>query len=98
MSSILFSREVLCLSVKTKSSATNARLLTLYSKIDHIYSWFLRRSMASKTSLTYGERAQSHRNPVAKRLLEIAEEKKTNVVVSADLTTNAELLDIADSM
>ena len=50
--------------------------------------------MASKSSLTYSERAQSHSNPVAKRLFEIAEEKKTNVVVSADLTTNA---DIADS-
>lgn len=52
--------------------------------------------MASKSSLTYSERAQRHSNPVAKRLFEIAEEKSTNVVVSADLTTSAELLHMAD--
>jgi orotidine-5'-phosphate decarboxylase len=53
--------------------------------------------MASKSSLSFGERAQGHSSPVAKRLFEIAEEKMTNVVVSADLTTTEALLDIADS-
>ena len=53
--------------------------------------------MASKSCLTYGQRANIARNPLTKRLLQIAEEKKSNIVVSADLTTTAELLDIADS-
>lgn len=53
--------------------------------------------MTSKSSLTYCERAKAHRNPLARRLFEIVEEKKTNVVVSADLTTTDALLDLADS-
>ncbi|KAF3918620.1 hypothetical protein AA313_de0203735 [Arthrobotrys entomopaga] len=54
--------------------------------------------MASKSKLSYGERAKQHPHPVARRLFEIAESKKTNVVVSADLTTSKELLDIADKL
>ncbi|KAF3904912.1 hypothetical protein ABW20_dc0108447 [Dactylellina cionopaga] len=54
--------------------------------------------MASKSRISYGERAQEHPNPVARRLFEIAEAKKTNVVVSADVTTSQELLDLADKL
>lgn len=53
--------------------------------------------MASKSNLTYAERARQHDNPVAKKLFEIAKTKKSNVVVSADLTTTSELLELADS-
>ena len=52
--------------------------------------------MATKTSLSYGERAQSHPNALARRLFEIAESKQTNITVSADLTTTDELLSIAE--
>lgn len=52
--------------------------------------------MSSKSQLTYGARASKHPNPLAKRLFEIAEAKKTNVTVSADVTTTRELLDLAD--
>lgn len=53
-------------------------------------------SMTSKTSLSYGQRAQQHPNPLARRLFEIAESKQTNIAVSADLTTTEELLSIAE--
>lgn len=53
--------------------------------------------MASKSALSYGQRAQGHTNPLVRKLFAIAEEKKTNVVLSADLTTTKELLAIADS-
>ncbi|KAF7158616.1 hypothetical protein CNMCM5623_003676 [Aspergillus felis] len=52
--------------------------------------------MSSKSQLTYAARASKHPNPLAKRLFEIAEAKKTNVTVSADVTTTRELLDLAD--
>ncbi|EPS43504.1 hypothetical protein H072_2537 [Dactylellina haptotyla CBS 200.50] len=54
--------------------------------------------MASKSQVSYGERAQQHPHPLARKLFEIAESKKTNVVVSADLTTSKGLLDIADKL
>lgn len=54
--------------------------------------------MSSKSQLTYGARASKHPNPLAKRLFEIAEAKKTNVTVSADVTTTRELLDLADRL
>jgi hypothetical protein len=55
-------------------------------------------TMTSKTSQAYGERATDHPNRLSSRLFEIAESKKTNITLSADVTTTEELLDIADSM
>lgn len=52
--------------------------------------------MSSKSQLTYSVRAQSHPNPLARKLFQVAEEKKSNVTVSADVTTTKELLDLAD--
>lgn len=52
--------------------------------------------MTSLSEVSYGERASRHSNPVARRLLQIAEVKRSNLVVSADLTTSAELLKCAD--
>jgi orotidine-5'-phosphate decarboxylase len=52
--------------------------------------------MSSKSQLTYSARAQSHPNPLARKLFQVAEEKKSNVTVSADVTTTKELLDLAD--
>jgi orotidine-5'-phosphate decarboxylase len=54
--------------------------------------------MSSKSQLTYAARASKHPNPLAKRLFEVAEAKKTNVTVSADVTTTRELLDLADHL
>ena len=53
--------------------------------------------MASKSHLSYAQRGAEHQNPLVKRLFEIAESKKTNLVLSADLRKTDELLDIADS-
>lgn len=52
--------------------------------------------MSSKSQLRYSVRAQNHPNVLVKKLFEIAEAKKTNVTVSADVTTTKELLDLAD--
>lgn len=52
--------------------------------------------MASLSALPYETRASKHRNPLARKLFQIALEKKSNVVVSADVTTSKELLDLAD--
>ncbi|KAI9734664.1 MAG: orotidine 5'-phosphate decarboxylase [Cirrosporium novae-zelandiae] len=54
--------------------------------------------MATKSSIPYTLRAESHPNPLIKRLLTIAETKKTNVIVSADLTITNDLLKIADTL
>lgn len=54
--------------------------------------------MSSKSTLSYTERAKQQAHPVARRLFEIAETKKSNVVVSADITTTKELLKLADGM
>ncbi|KAL2788735.1 Orotidine 5'-phosphate decarboxylase domain-containing protein [Aspergillus keveii] len=54
--------------------------------------------MSSKSHLPYAARAANHPNPLTKKLFSIAEEKKTNVTVSADVTTSAELLDLADRL
>lgn len=53
-------------------------------------------AMSSKSQLTYSARASNHPNALAKRLFQIAEAKKTNVTVSADVTTTRELLDLAN--
>jgi orotidine-5'-phosphate decarboxylase len=52
--------------------------------------------MASKSHLSFAERAANHTNPLTRRLFEIAEQKSTNIVLSADLTSTDELLKIAD--
>jgi len=53
--------------------------------------------MTSKSNLSYRQRAADHPNPLVRKLFAIAEKKRTNVVLSADLTTTKELLAIADS-
>ena len=53
--------------------------------------------MASKSTLSYARRAANHPIPLVKKLFEIADRKKSNVVLSADLRTTDELLQIADS-
>jgi orotidine-5'-phosphate decarboxylase len=53
--------------------------------------------MSSASGQTYGTRARTHHNVLVKKLFEIAEAKRTNVTVSADVTTTEELLDLADS-
>jgi orotidine 5'-phosphate decarboxylase subfamily 1 len=45
---------------------------------------------------TFFERMQQCRHPFAKKLIEIMQEKQTNVCVSLDVTTKAELLRLAD--
>lgn len=52
--------------------------------------------MASKSSVSYAERAKNSKNKLVQKLFEVAEQKKSNVVVSADLITTKELLHIAD--
>ena len=52
--------------------------------------------MSSKSQLPYGTRAKNHPNALVRKLFEIAETKKTNVTVSADVTTTKELLELAD--
>jgi orotidine-5'-phosphate decarboxylase len=52
-------------------------------------------TMSSKSHLSYSDRARQHPNALAKKLFAIAESKKTNVTVSADVTTTKELLVLA---
>jgi len=52
--------------------------------------------MSSISKLSYGKRAEAHSHPVAKLFLETAEKKKSNLIISADLTNTAELLACAD--
>lgn len=54
--------------------------------------------MSSASGQTYSARASKHSNALVKRLFEIAELKKTNVTVSADVTSTKELLDLADCL
>lgn len=53
-------------------------------------------AMASQSHLSFAQRAANHPNQLTKRLFGIAERKKTNIVLSADLTTTADLLKIAN--
>jgi orotidine-5'-phosphate decarboxylase len=50
------------------------------------------------TKKTYLERSKSIQNPVAKRLLELMEAKKSNLSVAADVTTKKALLHLADTL
>ncbi|XP_047125245.1 uncharacterized protein LOC100199154 [Hydra vulgaris] len=54
-------------------------------------------SVAQKnTKISYRERAKLVSNPVAKRIFNLMEDKKTNLALSADITNCSELLRIAD--
>ena len=53
--------------------------------------------MASQSTSSFAERSKRHAHPLARKLFNIAERKKSNVVLSADLTTTKDLLAIADS-
>lgn len=48
--------------------------------------------------LTYAQRAEKVKSPVARRLLELMESKKTNLAVAADVTTKARLLELAEAV
>lgn len=51
--------------------------------------------MAPKNA-TYAARAEKHKNPLARQLLELMERKQTNLAVSIDVVKSEELLRIAD--
>lgn len=48
--------------------------------------------------LTYGQRAKQALNPTGRDLLELMEKKKTNLALSADVTTSTQLLELADQL
>lgn len=48
--------------------------------------------------LSYLERAEQIKNPIAKKLLEIVETKQTNLCLAADVHTSAELLHLAETI
>lgn len=48
--------------------------------------------------LTYAKRAEHCLNPLAKQLLQLMEQKRTNLALSADVTECNKLLDIADKI
>ncbi|CZR64428.1 probable Orotidine 5'-phosphate decarboxylase [Phialocephala subalpina] len=54
--------------------------------------------MSSKSTLPYATRAKNHLHPVARRLFDVAEAKKSNVIISADMGTTEELLKLADQL
>ncbi|HAT04069.1 MAG TPA: orotate phosphoribosyltransferase [Candidatus Magasanikbacteria bacterium] len=54
--------------------------------------------MYNPTSMSYSKRAELCANQTAKKLLKFMDEKKTNLAIAADVTTKAELLDIADKL
>jgi orotidine-5'-phosphate decarboxylase len=45
---------------------------------------------------TYAARAQTHNSPLARRLFEIMEKKRSNLAISADMTDTKSLLQLAD--
>jgi len=48
--------------------------------------------------LTYSERAEHSLNPSGKKLLSLMDRKQTNLSLAADVTTQAQLLDIAEQV
>lgn len=68
-------------------------LLAFTFLIEHRYK---RAAMTSYSQKTYAQRASLHPNEVARRFFETAEAKKSNLIVSADLGSTAELLQCAD--
>jgi orotidine-5'-phosphate decarboxylase len=52
--------------------------------------------MVSKTNDPYSQRLEKHEHPLAKLLFEIADMKKSNLVVEAEFTTSEELLKCAN--
>jgi len=48
--------------------------------------------------LSYGDRSRLCKNPIAKQLLTLMEKKRTNLCVSADVTTCSELLALTDAI
>ncbi|PXF41330.1 Uridine 5'-monophosphate synthase [Gracilariopsis chorda] len=55
-------------------------------------------SSPQTTMITYEEKASNIENPVGRRLLELMALKKTNLAVSADVTTKAELFELAEKV
>ena len=47
---------------------------------------------------TYSERARVCTNPTAKKLLQLMDQKQTNLAIAADVITKKELLEIADTL
>lgn len=47
---------------------------------------------------SYAERARAHASPVAARLLELMEQKQSNLCASVDVSTTAELLGLVDQL
>lgn len=52
----------------------------------------------SLRTLAYRQRANNYENPTAKRLLEIMDEKQTNLCLSVDVTSKSKLLAIVDAV
>lgn len=53
-------------------------------------------TVSERTTLTYAARSKLATSPVAKKLLNLMDVKKTNLCVAADLTTAQQILDLAD--
>lgn len=47
---------------------------------------------------SYGQRARRHPHPLARRLLQIMDRKRTNLAVSVDVTKKADLLRIVEAV
>nr|ABC87762.1 orotidine 5'-monophosphate decarboxylase [Myrothecium gramineum] len=54
--------------------------------------------MSSKSGLPYHIRATTNPHPVARKLFAVAERKKSNLIISADLTDTKSLLECADEL
>ncbi len=50
------------------------------------------------SGLAYKERANFCPSPVGKQLLQLMDQKRTNLALSADVTTAAALVELADQM